>query len=64
MFNNYNSFRMMGPTNASFQFWGSRNEHAEEFFYTYVSILMRGKNDEKASSVFAYLSGDARLKYK
>lgn len=37
----------------------------KEFLYTYVNFLMSGKSeDEKAESLFPFLSGDARMKYK
>lgn len=65
VFSHYISIRMMGPTHAYFQFKGSLGDDVEEVLYIYVNVLMRSKNDEeKASSDFAYLPGDMRVKCK
>lgn len=46
-------------------FSGNKDADIEEFLYTYVNVVVRGKSEEeKAESLFAYLSGDARMKYK
>ena len=37
----------------------------EDFLYTFVNVVMRGKSDEeKADNIFMYLDGDAKRKYK
>lgn len=46
-------------------FTESKNEKVEEFIYTYVSDSMRERrNEDKATSIFPYLHGATKHKYK
>lgn len=42
---------------------GDMDYDVEELLYTYENVVMRGNSEEeKAESLSAYLSGDARMK--
>ena len=46
-------------------FSGGINDEVEDFLYKFLNVVMRGRSDEeKAHTIFMYLEGDAKRKYK
>ena len=46
-------------------FSGGSGDEVEDFLYTFLNVAVRGKSDdEKAHTIFMYLGGEAKRKYK